>query len=213
MNSKLYALIFWRTPLGEILNKIYDLKLHFKYAFKLRDNHKKEQLAAYIQKNFHVIEKGMALPEPRPGFGKEKILDIILNSEKYITNYGHDRLIDSVIATLIDYLEFNKSKAENLDSEYYKTIKKFTAKKEVSSKLGGTKTVYKQDILKAIDLDFDNFVKTRNSVRDFSSDNVPNELVQEALTIAKFAPSVCNRQGWKMHLYTNPSKIKFFSGE
>jgi len=203
-----YSIIFWRTNIGEVLNKIYDLRIHFKYSFKLKRNRKRKQLEHYIQKQFHVIEKGLALPKPRPGFGKEKIRDIIKKSELYIELYGHNKLLNSVAATLHEYLLFNEKNKEDLTQEFYKNIKNFIQKIEIDTKTGGTKSVNKKDILKAIDIDFENFVKSRNSVRDYSKENVPKKLIVEAIEIAKYAPSVCNRQGWKVHLYENKEHIK-----
>jgi len=208
LTNKLYALIFWRTPIGEILNKIYDFKIHFKYSFKLSNNRDKEKLASYLQKQFHVIEKGMALPEPRPGFGQKKILDIVANAKIYIKLYGEDELIKSLKATLKEYIDFNKGNNEDLSNAYYQTIIEFTQSYEGTEHEGGTKTVHKKDILQAIDIDFEQFVKTRNSVRDFSSEPVNTNDVVEAVSLAKYAPSVCNRQGWHVHLYTNKNKIK-----
>ncbi len=208
INRKLYALIFWRTPIGEILNKVYDLKIHFKYSFSPQKNTKKKQLYAYLQKQFHVIEKGMALPVPRPGFGKEKILDILHNAEFYINQFGHDKLIDALVATLKDYMNFNIQEGEDVSSEYYKKITSFIDKYPEKIKIGGIKKITKDTIKKAIDIDFEKFIKTRVSVRDFDDKAVPVELVDKAISIAKYAPSVCNRQGWKAHLYTDKTKIK-----
>lgn len=208
ISKKLYALIFWRTPIGEALNKIYDLKIHFKYAFKLNNNQKKEQLKAYLQKQFHVIEKGMALPEPRPGFGKQKINDIIRNAKLYISNFGQDEMIFSLLATLSEYLLFNEQKKENLDTSFYKNIEDFINTNKYDKKIGGTKIVSKQDIQEAIKIDYKSFVHSRNSVRDFSDKNIPEQLIIDAVEIAKYAPSVCNRQGWKVHLYQDKEKRK-----
>jgi nitroreductase len=208
IKQKFYALIFWRTPIGEILNKIYDLKIHFKYSFKLKKNTEKEKLASYLQKQFHVIEKGLALPSPRPGFGKDKILDIIANAKKYLDLYGNDTLITSLIATLKEYIDFNKRHKEDITNDYYRTIIEFTKEFEAPDNAGGTKKVLKKDILKAIDIDFEKFIKSRNSVRDFAAENVKTQEVLDAVSLAKYAPSVCNRQGWHVHLYKNKAQIK-----
>jgi len=211
IKNKIYALIFWRTPVGEILNKIYDLKIHFKYTFKLKTNKEKEKLASYLQKQFHVIEKGLALPQPRLGFGQAKILDIINNANYYIKSYGIDHLITSLVSTLNEYLEFNENNNHILPESFSSKILTFTKKyhnNNNNNKLGGTKTVLRKQILKDIDIDFEKFIKSRNSVRDFSSENITPEEITEAVSLAKYAPSVCNRQGWHVHLYKNKERIK-----
>lgn len=208
IKHKLYALIFWRTPIGEILNKIYDLKIHFKYSFAIKRNSEKEKLASYLQKQFHVIEKGLALPEPRPGFGRAKIDDIITNAVAYIQNYGFDSLMLSLNTTLEEYLVFNKENEQDFNTPFYSRIIQFTKKHKANNKTGGTKIVNKKQVLKTIDIDFESFLKSRNSVRDFSKEPVNTTDVVDAVSLAKFAPSVCNRQGWHVHLYENKDKIQ-----
>ena len=43
----------------------------------------------------------------------------------------------------------------------------------------------------------DNFIRSRHSVREYSSHTVDLEKIKKALRAAKTAPSACNRQGWK----------------
>nr|WP_244962219.1 nitroreductase family protein [Algibacter amylolyticus] len=56
-------------------------------------------------------------------------------------------------------------------------------------------------------LPFESFVKSRFSIRDFSSEDVDVETIKRAVNIAKHAPSVCNRQSWKAHVYTKEEQI------
>ena len=150
----------------------------------------------------------MALPEPRPGFGEKKVLDIITNAEFYIKSYGADKLIASTVQTLKEYLNFNNKAGQNLSTPFYITIKKFIENNQIENGIGGTKIVDKKQILDAINIDFEKFVKNRNSVRDFSSEPVTKDEVIKAVDLAKYAPSVCNRQGWHVHFYENKDKIK-----
>lgn len=47
----------------------------------------------------------------------------------------------------------------------------------------------------------------RRSVRDFSDRPVENELVLRAFRMAQLAPSACNRQPWRVHLYAQREAI------
>jgi len=208
IKHKLYALFFWRTPIGEILNKFYDLKIHFKYSFKNKGNTDKEKLEAYLQKQFHVIEKGMALPNPRPGFGQEKIADIVVNAKQYLKKHGANTLTDSLVTTLKEYVAFNELNKVDLTTDFFKNLRSFIAANNATNDTGGTKKVTQDEIADAIAIDYSKFVKNRYSIRDFSDKDVPESHVNEAVSIAKYAPSVCNRQGWFAHLYTDKKKVK-----
>lgn len=47
----------------------------------------------------------------------------------------------------------------------------------------------------------------RRSVRDFADRPVERELVERAFQMAQLSPSACNRQPWRVHLYSDRAKI------
>jgi nitroreductase len=51
-------------------------------------------------------------------------------------------------------------------------------------------------------MDFETLVATRRSVRGYRKDPVPRELIEEIITLAKFAPSSMNTQPWHVHVLT-----------
>ena len=51
-------------------------------------------------------------------------------------------------------------------------------------------------------MDFDTLVNSRRSVRGYRKDPVPKELIDEIITLAKFAPSSMNTQPWHVHVLT-----------
>ncbi|WP_178360979.1 nitroreductase family protein [Mycolicibacterium hippocampi] len=52
--------------------------------------------------------------------------------------------------------------------------------------------------------DVDGFFRSRRSVRDFDSAQVPDETLTRAVALALQSPSVCNRQAWR---------VRFFRGD
>ena len=206
IKNKIHALVFWQTNLGEFVNKIYDLNLFYKYSFDQKHLETKEKFEYYLTKQYHIIEKGLALPEPRLGFGKETIVNLINKSTKYYENYGISELLTSISSCLSEYLDFHKINSINIESDYYTNIREFIDKVQ-PNKLGGTKEMTKKNILKSIDFDFENFLRTRTSVRDFSEKEVELNSIIDAMSLAKLAPSVCNRQGWKAHVYSDTALI------
>jgi nitroreductase len=188
----------------EFLNSLYDFKNFIKYSFKETSFDNKRQYTAFLTKQYHIIEKGLSLPSPRLGFGEKKILNLISVSVKYIKEYGEDDLTKNIVNVLNNYSAFNIK--NNFDSSIEKKIKSFVLNKRVSIDTGGVR--------KKIDsnlnfLDFNNFVKSRSSIRNFKNKEVTKELILQAIDSAKYSPSVCNRQGWKVHTYEgdNASKL------
>ena len=207
LKQKAYALIFWRTPCGEVLSKTYDIYYHLKFSFndyKLSD---KANLEFYLTKQDHILEKGLALPDPRPGFGAEKIKLLLDKGNLYIQRYGTSQLTSSIAQCLIDYIAFNDRIDHTVDIKIRKDIDAFVAKNDLSSR-GGAKQVTKDSIKSLAKQPFNEFVKSRFSIRDFSDVDVPIATINDSIDLAKFAPSVCNRQSWQVHYYNDKPIMK-----
>ena len=206
IKSKIFALIFWQTSIGEFINKMYDLNIFYKSSFKNNSFKSKESYTAFLTKQYHIVEKGLALPNPRLGFGKEKINLLIAESEKYINKYGANPLINNIKSCLNEYIEFNTKNNIPTNTDYFEKIKNFI-NDDINLKTGGTILIAKEDLIKKNNIDFKSFVKSRFSVRDFSIENLETSKIKEAIEIAKNAPSVCNRQSLKAHLYEDKQEI------
>jgi len=207
IKRKIHTAFYWRTPLGELLTKVYDLVLHFRYSFKNKNLKDKSHLSYFLYKQYHIIEKGLALPEPRLGFGVDKISLLISNSEIYIKKYGPDSLTASVGYCLKSYLDFNDNNDHQLDASFRFLIESFLSNIDYMA-AGGTKNKSKEEIVQFSNINFSDFARHRHSIRIFSDDEVDDEDIYKAVDIAKYTPSVCNRQGWHVHTYSDASQIK-----
>lgn len=206
IKSKIHALIFWQTSLGDLFNKLYDLRVFYRYSFTTNKSKSKESEIAFLTKQYHIVEKGLALPNPRLGFGKEKIKLLLGRSLKYKEKYGEDKLIISIKNCLSEYLDFNKNNNVKLEGEYFESIKLFIGNIETKEE-GGTIVINKEELYELTNIPFESFVKSRFSVRDFDITDVDINDIKKAVNIAKHAPSVCNRQSWKAHLFQEKEAI------
>ena len=207
MRKYLVNLVLFKTPIGEILNAIDSLFRHLKYSFSEEKCERNEDaLRAYVTKLCHVIEKGMALPNTRLGFGEVKIKKLIEHSERYMLLKGEDKLILMVKSALRDYLYFHKGNESYVNVELIHQIELFNGDL-CTNKLGGVEVLDHSDEDKATRSVFEKIVMGRRSVRQFSGEIIPLSTLKEALELAKNSPSVCNRQGWKFHLYHEKEKI------
>jgi len=157
-----------------------------------------QNLIARIIAHYHVLEKGLTMPEPRLGFGTDVAKSLITHLKKYFEkDYDVNHLqIQVAIKVLSDYVYFNMKMADfdTLIISEVNKIKKEYQKNELGS--GGIKKITKKEYLQSSRLSFDKMVKARCSVRNFSSEKVSEEIIDKCIEMALRTPSVCNRQSW-----------------
>ncbi len=194
----------------EFINAGYDLKIFLKYSFKVGNLKEKSHFVAYLTKQYHTIEKGLALPDVKLGFGEKKINDLIFVGSAYIKRFGNDYLIDNIISVLNKYVKYHNEKG--FESEIIEDIRIFIGNRNSNSTTGGVRN-YTESNLKPEA--YEAFVKGRASVRNFKNIPVSKDKVLKAIEVAKYTPSVCNRQGWKLHVYNGndvPKLLKLQNG-
>ncbi|ACB53902.1 unknown [Crocosphaera subtropica ATCC 51142] len=160
-------------------------------------------LKALITKDYHRIEKGLALKEPRIGFGKNTVNNLMAAIEQYQTLYGSDELVQISINTLLAYYQFNYQQGHD-NKQLYEQINSVKDKIIEDQKIseGGTKTITKKDIWKNAKQDLKNFFATRHSIRHFSNEEVDLSLIKQAVEMAQKTPSVCNRQTSQVYVFS-----------
>ena len=152
----------------------------------------------------HTIEKGMALPRIRKGFGKEKIKKILELMDKYISiqNSEYDQeAFDYAYAILEKYID---NAAENECDISFIDLNKYQNYKKNQIEYCGTEIFDSQKLLSQIDsMNFEEFAKNRHSVRDFAVGTVDESIIRKAVELAQTAPSACNRQSTRVHYIQN----------
>lgn len=191
-----------KRKLIELLNSLYDLRLFLKYTWNADKLQCENNYEAFLTKQYHIIEKGLALPSPRYGFGEEKIKILIEKTKEYKNKYGDTYLFQNIISVLTQYVEYHEK--HNKYFQIVDTVKQYLANESIADTFtGGVKDYQGSNITTT---DFLNFMKSRTSVRMFKKEILPNEIILDAINIAKHTPSVCNRQGWKAHSFTGELK-------
>lgn len=148
-------------------------------------------------RNYHVLEKGLSMPEFRPGFGSEPVTRLVQLVQQWERNQRplDNRQYLAARAVLAAY----RLRHEAIDhSASARVPADLTAP---SPSCGGTKPYVPAD---PADLDaFARTVRSRSSTRSFFTDLVPDQqTVNQAIDDARWSPSVCNRQTARVHLYT-----------
>ena len=169
---------------------------------------------AFIIREYHAIEKGLSLPNPRPYFGLGRIEILINEIQAYLKNFKSNDYIIASIVTCSNYIKYHRKLNPNSGGnpkfeEMVKRIEDLTNLIQTNgyNDYGGVKVITKNEILDSQNIKFREFVNTRYSIRDYTDEQVDITKITEAISISLKTPSVCNRQGWKAHVYTNKLQI------
>ncbi|PIC64051.1 nitroreductase [Sporosarcina sp. P13] len=199
----------FKTNIRLLRNYLYDYKFFNEFSATKDNKRNKATHRSELIFYYHKIEKGLALPNPRVGFGEQAILYLIDSLEQYVEKYKWDKTSQITLNTLNLYYEFNLRNNNSLNdlNERLEKLRISLGPKSISNE-GGVLDVKKSEILKNSSIDFNNFANSRHSIRDFSSEEVPVKLIKEAIKIAQKTPSVCNRQSSIVHIFDNKDKQK-----
>lgn len=182
-------------------------------------NRSRSSARAHLMRLSHSLEKGMALAEPRTGFGQELTKCLVTDLDMYLTKYGPDEHSEAVVSTIDVLIAYHKNfdvqwpeiehKVSNMRTLHDKKI-------EFHLRPVGTETITKQQILDAAPINPEAFFSFRRSVRQFSDLPVTTTEIERAVKMAFRAPSVCNRQGARLYVFTEPTDreriLKFQDG-
>jgi nitroreductase len=184
----------------------YDYRRFAKHGSPFRDFDQSEQLLAYIWMLAHGIEKGLSLPSPRPGFGREKLEMLIDAVDLYLFRYGAHQELSTVVGAVDAYFDFNEAErcdVADLKSRYLPVRKAIETAIAGSGWPGGTIELARNDVWDRGRLDLENFFSSRHSVRQFAPEPVERSDIEWAVRMAQRTPSVCNRQTGRVYVFDN----------
>lgn len=169
-----------------------------------------DQYDALITMNYHRLEKGLSLREPKPFFGKQVIEYLLRTIEYHQREYGSRESTITALNTVKFYIQWHEK--QELHSEYISSLKVDFA--NVISRLnnpsshiikGGVNARVFRDHANDQEINF--FFNERHSVRHYSTEPVSTDIINKAVYLATCTPSVCNRQSWRVKAFTESSKI------
>ncbi len=163
-----------------------------------------EQLGSLIMMDCHRIEKGLALPKPRPGFGAKVIERLLRDIPRHEARHGVSLPTQSARKALNEYLGYCRQHGVTVPNG----VEELLASAPAPNCEAGTMEVARKSIREAIASgDFGTFARHRYSVRQFTGQPIAREDIEEATLIAMKSPSVCNRQSAKVYSATTPEVI------
>ncbi|WP_217279698.1 nitroreductase family protein [Niallia circulans] len=183
-------------------NYLIDMNKYLLYSSTIDRKKSKDNYEACLMLYSHKIEKGMSFSKTRIGYGKGNVQNLISILEEYTKKYGWNDLAKGCVNTLYAYYFFHQKNGLKMEMLYDKLeLFNSTANQVSSSSSGGIIELTKSEIDKS-NVNFKDFAYTRYSIRNFGSEEVSLEKIQEAVEIAQKTPSVCNRQTSRIYVFT-----------
>lgn len=136
-------------------------------------------LESQLTRDYHRVEKGLALPSPKRPFGEGELLgrlnDLIPVASKAAGDLQYVRMSETARDALLAWNEVGV-----IDDDVSPVAAPWEGQDEETVRA---------------------FFTNRRSVRHFSSTPVDLDLIRHAVELAAFSPSVCNRQPWKVRIF------------
>lgn len=159
-------------------------------------------LAAEILMRAHGIEKGITMPGFRLGFGLEKIPLLAKAMTLYKQQGGSIESFEYLagVRILKEYMLVHQNAFYTLPENIIDTIEETV--KGSAEQASEQKLITKEEFFSNTHADFAQFSASRHTIRNFAG---PADIkdIRAAVALAGNAPSACNRQYTKVHIYTD----------
>jgi nitroreductase len=150
---------------------------------------------------YHIVEKGLTMPVPRPGFGKKVVIDlcnVVLRYERMNLAQDQMEFVQSV-TVLKEYNKLHKEIGFQLDDDVIERLNR------VVNRFDNVKGLEQIDIsemeyFKNVNAPFDVFCRSRFSVRNYTNKEIPLEVLYDCIDLAQKSPSFCNRQPTRVYI-------------
>lgn len=199
--------IAWRHYFRMFPTYYYDMKRYYRSTLNNKEN-KKYRLIAAIIRDYHVIEKGLTMPDTRKGFGTDRMHKLIGECKEFIRHFGTEEpQLQHAIGVILEYKQFHDMRDYKLDAQLETELKHF---EDLSPSILPTtqKQLTRQEYLKNADASFAAFANSRASLRNFTNEEIAVDVIMQAVDVARSTPSVCNRQNSKVYLYSERDQME-----
>lgn len=160
------------------------------------------KIESVLHVKVHALEKGMSIGAVKVGFGKVKYYEIIGELQHYLNIGGRLNFANDACSVLNQYVNFNKQLGADMKDVESSLENFITANQIELSDNGGVLELTNEEIKSASVKDFAVFSQIRYSVRDFGKEPILLETIKDALKMCERTPSACNRQSWRIHIYS-----------
>lgn len=161
-----------------------------------------------LTSNYHVIEKCLAMPNFEPGHGKERVEVVVGDLFKY-RELGFDLQHPQYIAAMQavqEYDQVHKALGYALPIGLQGDIDKLLDGASIPEHHQPHVTC--EQFFGHLDGSFEDFARSRHSVRAYSDKNIPEETIKAVVDLTRTTPTACNRQPNKTYVVGDKVMIK-----
>jgi nitroreductase len=180
-------------------NYRYDLDRFERASTMYWRDHDREMLGSLIMMDCHRIEKGLALRNPKMGFGEGVLLRLQRDVPRYERRFGAGLPTISARRALVEYVRFHEAAGHKPPASVTALL---AAAPDGSSEdwEAGTVAFSRADLVPDAGMDFERFARQRYSIRNYTGELIDRSVAARAVAIAQKTPSVCNRQSARVHV-------------
>jgi nitroreductase len=156
-------------------------------------------LLSKISIGAHVLERGLALPAPRPQFGQGELADLGRNIRKYLALGGDIRAAELQAArgALTAYHDWHIEVSSPVPVIVRETLGLLPCVAQAEDQHAGVSEVSRDAAIAG----------RRRSIRIYDQAPVSRETALAAVKYGQSAPSVCNRQSGRVHLFLTKERV------
>lgn len=153
----------------------------------------------------HIVEKGLTMPQRSLGFGLPRInamVEMLLSNTHLMDNQQYQY----ALTVLQEYEALHKDQQYEIPKETaegFSKLKLFLKGQYFTPQYEFTR----DEFFGKKSSDFPVFAHSRHSLRNLT-EAAPVDDIVKAIDLAKTAPSACNRQATKVHVYSDYAKVQ-----
>jgi nitroreductase len=187
---------------------LQDFLKYIQHSGVFRRERDKTKMLGSIIATYHVIEKGLTMPETRLGFGRDVMLLLIEECLLFARIYGKDdQQLQHAFRVIAEYQEFHVNCGYNLDEGLLTKINEVMSLNR-SVEPSVQTHVSREEYFRSVMSNYEEFSQSRRSVRNYSSERLSDKRVYDAIALARNSPSSCNRQTTRVYVFDDPDKVQ-----
>ena len=187
----------------------YDMVRFIRYSGAFGEETRGKLLTKVIML-YHVIEKGLTMPNRRLWFGRDALMALIAAVDRFEEKFGNeDPQIRHAIGVVRAYHSLHLAGDSAVPSDFgecWPQIKTFT-QAHADIPAAGQLHRRRESVYGKKNSPFPDFAHARCTIRHYAPVELPMQRIRDAVELALTAPSACNRQYCRVHCLTDKSRI------
>jgi nitroreductase len=193
-----------------LAGEFHDLRRYVNHSSVVYYGETEASLRALITALYHNIEKGLSLPTPRSGFGRDNLLTLVRYIDECIERFGPRDYLAVPISVIGAYASYHESRSFDVSEirTHHNRLVVANAIAPSFAETGGVRRVDRDEILSAVAGVGLEFFEKRFSCRQYSDQPITRVEIETAVRAAQKSPVVCNRQSGRIYAFTSQEDIQ-----